>query len=605
MRFKHWLLIENTIAQELKTMNAASYKAMADSLASHFGENTAPLVSNYIIHRYITEKPGEDFTSWAKSILIQNKDFIAARIQQIKQKLNDPSYSTANLKQDNEEYHYQLMVNTATGGKNLRKGPSGLEVVNIQKALAENKQWDASKWAGWKWVSLGRGVCPEEGAAAGHCGNIAFTDDDNLFSLRDPRNRVHLTFVVNNGVIGEAKGINNEKPDKFYHPAIFALLMSSYITGYTGGGYAPTNNFNPEDLKYIPEIYDIVKNKLDAGSSVFDTAKNFYKLSDFKKLTLQNIKQMSPEDRYNLIIRALTLNLKETPNWFWHVYDDIMKDLPLKKQVNILGHLLQSEDKEIRICSLPVLRKIDKEGDLALKKKTIEKINEIGLPQEQNYYEDEDRVSEDLRSYYFSMFNELGKNTKISDYRNLYEIVKNYLNKKSNPKYGFIGVKRDDEHLIASFSNDIRAEMLDKVGEELKTQIRWNNKLDDDLARSAGFNFLMDRIWEMVKLPGSLVKEMSFVPSRNHRDNSSTISVPATNNETLIKVLEKLDYNACIRHLKEINKFLESPIKEILKTVKFEVKKNAEYENLVKHGFKKLNKPVDMQAKEIIDAITN
>ena len=90
---------------------------------------------------------------------------------------------------------------------------------------------------------------PAEGAAAGHCGNSGRSQGDNIYSLRDPQNRVHLTFVVNEGKLGEAKAPDNKKPLLAYHPAIVAFLTSGYVNGIDDeDSYLPENNFKMTDL---------------------------------------------------------------------------------------------------------------------------------------------------------------------------------------------------------------------------------------------------------------------------------------------------------------------------------------------------------------------
>ena len=105
---------------------------------------------------------------------------------------------------------------------------------------------------GWGWWDLNRGGCRDEGEAMGHCGNGSGNRGDTIISLRkkiDAYNySPHLTFILNDGVLGEMKGRNNEKPTAKYHKMITALLMSDYVTDIKGGGYMPENNFDLSDL---------------------------------------------------------------------------------------------------------------------------------------------------------------------------------------------------------------------------------------------------------------------------------------------------------------------------------------------------------------------
>lgn len=108
----------------------------------------------------------------------------------------------------------------------------------------------------YKWVDLGRGGCRDEGEAMGHCGNVpSRKPGDTIYSLRQIKtqdgeeyHRPSLTFIANDGILGEMKGRGNDKPSEKYHPHIVELLKSKYVTGLKGGGYMPENNFHPDDL---------------------------------------------------------------------------------------------------------------------------------------------------------------------------------------------------------------------------------------------------------------------------------------------------------------------------------------------------------------------
>ena len=108
---------------------------------------------------------------------------------------------------------------------------------------------------GMAWWNLNKAVCKAEGDAMDHCGNDAMHDpDDTILSLRSPienskKLAPHLTFILDQqGMIGEMKGRNNQKPSKKYYKYIVALLQSDGIRGITGGGYKPENNFSVMDL---------------------------------------------------------------------------------------------------------------------------------------------------------------------------------------------------------------------------------------------------------------------------------------------------------------------------------------------------------------------
>lgn len=116
---------------------------------------------------------------------------------------------------------------------------------------------------GHAWFDLSKPYCELEGNAMGHCGNsAAYNDDDTVLSYRlvkkvrgEVLSRPSLTFILDGDRrLGEMKGRANEKPKEKYHDAIVDLLLHKrqdefFIQGIKGGGYAPENNFNINDLK--------------------------------------------------------------------------------------------------------------------------------------------------------------------------------------------------------------------------------------------------------------------------------------------------------------------------------------------------------------------
>lgn len=108
----------------------------------------------------------------------------------------------------------------------------------------------------FKWFDLGRGACEDEANSMGHCGNApSEREGDTILSLRrvekkgdETHHTPVLTFISNNGVLGEMKGRANEKPAKRYHKYIVELLKSPHVKGLAGGGYEQENNFDPSDL---------------------------------------------------------------------------------------------------------------------------------------------------------------------------------------------------------------------------------------------------------------------------------------------------------------------------------------------------------------------
>lgn len=108
----------------------------------------------------------------------------------------------------------------------------------------------------YKWYLLDRESCSAEGNAMGHCGNAGSPKSgDQILSLRRVIKhngiayfRPSLTFIINNGILGEMKGRANNKPNSKYHPYIMGLLKLPFIKGIRGGGYKPEANFDVSDL---------------------------------------------------------------------------------------------------------------------------------------------------------------------------------------------------------------------------------------------------------------------------------------------------------------------------------------------------------------------
>jgi hypothetical protein len=253
--FKEWLLVENTISQILKsyppqdiaTISAEVAKTLESYAWTHNGkytkqENLAPLIKL--------------FTYWIYKVRIQNKTLNATTVRSLvyaftrntndflsylindqpniaKSKFNNPAYTQNDLIKDTEDWHEKLRQQTRT------KAAPGRKVLEMAN--------------GYYWVSLDKDYCNMEGDAMGHCGNVGRKQGDNIYSMRDAKGIPHLTFIVNNQILGESKGYGNEKPEPKYHKHIVAFLLGqdqgkNIVEFIQGGGYAPENNFHFNDL---------------------------------------------------------------------------------------------------------------------------------------------------------------------------------------------------------------------------------------------------------------------------------------------------------------------------------------------------------------------
>jgi hypothetical protein len=250
--FMEWLLTETaTLAQQIKANPNPAIPAIRDAVRNDLARyepfkklgRDGDLLVNFMTKQVLdtnhpdTRGQSARDPSWIVSSVVRPAmtkwgDFIFATWQHTKSRLNNPSYSGRQLDQDSDEWHEQIA---------LKKSEMPSEEYEVFLDLQ-------GPWKGWRWVSLGRGYCSAEAKAMGHCGNSGAREGDDILSLRDPEGKAHLTFIVNDGMLGEMKGRANSKPAKRYHPAILELLKHPGIQTIRGGGYAPERNFSLEDL---------------------------------------------------------------------------------------------------------------------------------------------------------------------------------------------------------------------------------------------------------------------------------------------------------------------------------------------------------------------
>jgi hypothetical protein len=247
MNFKQFFYESATISQSLKSKKFdANVVAELKSIVRNFLEK-APFFKlegvkyldnfvNYFVFNSIKQNAQENILNFVRPVWTTIGDYVAANVHngQVMSKFNNAEYTAQQAEEDSSIWHEKLGINAG------KVGPEGRVVLAL----------DNIGWKNWKWVSLDKPYCKYEGAAAGHCGNAAAKAGDNILSLRDPQNKVHLTFIVNHGVLGESKAPGNEKPSQYYHPAIVALLHSDLVHSVKGGGYAPENNFHLNDLNH-------------------------------------------------------------------------------------------------------------------------------------------------------------------------------------------------------------------------------------------------------------------------------------------------------------------------------------------------------------------
>ena len=129
---------------------------------------------------------------------------------------------------------------------------------------------------GYVWWYVNRAYCPEEGRSGRHCGNEAgkYEKKHRILSFRNSSNQVLLTFILEpDGMLGEMKARNNQKPMPKYHPYIIKLLELPLIKGIADnhGQYNPSMNFSMFDLNEQQLIY-FIKTKPELLISQLETS---------------------------------------------------------------------------------------------------------------------------------------------------------------------------------------------------------------------------------------------------------------------------------------------------------------------------------------------
>jgi len=255
--FKMWL-VENTVSQFLHTYKDQKLvQTISRELKKiDWLKNIDPFLQNIIQKWFVyqvvkQEKPGIPIVpiiSSMKNALNQNRDYTSyllyKRPNEAKSKFNNPKFDTTTLKAESDDWHKRLAK------RGVRKPGMVGRVIKL-----------ANMPAGYFWVSLDKFHCDMEAKTMGHCGNSAGKPGDIIYSLRDAENIPHLTFIINNGILGESKGYGNSKPTAQYHPMIAALLMGkdkgrNIVNFIAGGGHEAENNFKFTDLS--PELQQMV-----------------------------------------------------------------------------------------------------------------------------------------------------------------------------------------------------------------------------------------------------------------------------------------------------------------------------------------------------------
>lgn len=221
------------------------------------------------------------------------------------------------------------------------------------------------------WVNTHTPTCTrEESKIMQHCGN-EYTHQqsgDEIFSFRTPssikgRWNPHLTFVVNDGIIRESKGKQNEKPDvDKYGKYIFELLKSDYILGFEQyDTHAAQNNFYLDDLpaEWVDELRTIKDEDFFEGGEKEDLdkkAKELFETYQFNNLSVTyDVDDYDEPSIYANAYFEITIPIPEN-NDFDDIYwdDDIIKnllniDFKLKNDDISYDYNTENRNLEIRV----------------------------------------------------------------------------------------------------------------------------------------------------------------------------------------------------------------------------------------------------------------
>jgi len=200
---------------------------------------------------------------------------------------------------------------------------------------------------GWGWHDLGVGACRDEAQSMGHCGNEpSEKHGDRILSLRKERNEngkithsPHLTFIENDGHLGEMKGRANEKPNEKYHHSIHKLLEHDRIKSVVGGGYEPGANFSLKDFKDNPKFADKYDSLIDSkpglgldhlselSESHKEKAAGVLRTLDRSTLRLMTESEEADPDLLHALSTHKDIQIREHISWHHNTSSETLHDL--------------------------------------------------------------------------------------------------------------------------------------------------------------------------------------------------------------------------------------------------------------------------------------
>lgn len=353
------LIKEDTISQYLdKKTKKESFNKIANALKHQtniimpdLSKNSQNAIVKFFIYQLIQRNKHTEnffdqletsyaeylFTNWLEGyvafFLIISQNNNGNLPNNILSKLNNISSTQRDLEVLNDEWHRALAKKRA----GQQKGAPGKIILNLSD--------------GYKWVNLEKGRCDVEAKSMGHCGNAGAREGDGILSLRDKNDVPHLTFIVNNGELGEMKGRGNDKPSPKYHKHIIELLKLPIIRKVVGGGYLPENNFKLMDLD-DDNLKKLLEDKPELEESYAEERLNFAKSNNTSKETLLKLSKDKSD-----IIRDLVASNRSTPvqaliilSKDKHHFTRASVAMNPNATHEILSNLSKDEDQRVRLA---------------------------------------------------------------------------------------------------------------------------------------------------------------------------------------------------------------------------------------------------------------
>jgi hypothetical protein len=218
----------------------------------------------------------------------------------------------------------------------------------------------------WTWFAVEEGQSYQEAQAMRHCGNGGGRPGDVLLSLREPVRKgdllfwkPHLTFILNNGVLGEMKGYANARPLKQLHHQVARLLSKLEIREVQGGGYLPQNNFAFCDMNITQQEQslqanpDLIVDPFGDDGEVLIEGENFRWIESRAPSSPTRFTEMMDSSSSWIVFQMAVRSSKRT-NWISYAWCSLRKGMlgRLFLERDDLDEVLSSSLVEILLMSV-------------------------------------------------------------------------------------------------------------------------------------------------------------------------------------------------------------------------------------------------------------